>query len=558
MFDPLGTPLPPAAPAAAEVLAAIGALQRRCLDTDADDVLLDLLSGLEAARSQLAAVEAAVVAQVQARGLAGLRACSSTASLLTQLLRLHPREAAARVRAAQDLGPRRGLTGERLQPVFPAVADALAAGRISARHAAVITRTVDALPAAVAAEHDRAVEQLLVAEAQRCNPAQLAVLSRRISDTLDPDGTLSDAEYRYRRRYLTVTQRADGSAHVQAELEPDCAEALLTVLDTLARPDPAATTRDADGEGAQADVVAQPDLRTPGQRRHDGLRDGLLTLIRSDQLPACGGVSSTIVLTVTADDFAAGTGVAQTGHGALIPTADVRRMAGGAQLIPVLLSRTKRIEAYGRTRRFFTAGQRLAMISRDQGCSFPDCTVPPAWCEAHHVIDWADGGPTTVDNGALLCGYHHREHPRLGWSCTMINGRPHWTAPSWLDPTRTPRINTAHHTAADLAAPALTTPSGCRRSIRCDDSGGGHAAAGDRADRTLRRADDGIGDQPSGRVDEVGGDTDADAAADDCVRPRRAVAVLDENPKVPVGQQRVARDHATIRADHLIHPDVVS
>jgi hypothetical protein len=470
MFDQGPTDHDTPGGAGAQLGAAVDALARVCLDTAGDETLLGLLRELEVAKHRLAALDAVIVAQVHARGLAGPHACASTAALLMQLLRLHPREAAGRVRAAQELGPRRALTGERLGPVFPAVADALSAGRISARHAGVITRTIDALPEPVAAAQDRAVEQFLVSEAERCNPAQLAVLARRISDTLDPDGTLTDVEQRHRRRYLHLTQRPDGSAHLEAELEPVCAEALLTVLDTLARPNPATTGVDAgstNGAGIDAEpgsdagtgsgaTVVQRDLRSPGQRRHDGLRDALLTLIRSDQLPECGGISATIVLTLTAADFAAGTGLAQTGHGALIPTTQVRRLVGDAQLLPVLLSRTRRIEAYGHTQRYFTAGQRLAMISRDHGCSFPDCTAPPAWCQAHHVIAWADGGPTSVDNGTLLCGHHHREHSGLGWSCAMINGTPHWSPPSWIDPTRTPRINTAHHTAADLGWAKLT------------------------------------------------------------------------------------------------------
>ena len=63
------------------------------------------------------------------------------------------------------------------------------------------------------------------------------------------------------------------------------------------------------------------------------------------------------------------------------------------------------------THRIFTEGQRLAMIARDQGCSFPGCTAPPAWCQAHHVTDFALTRRTSVDDGTLLCGFHHREHP---------------------------------------------------------------------------------------------------------------------------------------------------
>jgi hypothetical protein len=61
----------------------------------------------------------------------------------------------------------------------------------------------------------------------------------------------------------------------------------------------------------------------------------------------------------------------------------------------------------GRTTRTFTAAQRRAIVIRDQHCIWPGCDAPPAWCDAHHIVHWADGGPTSVDNGVLLCGRHH-------------------------------------------------------------------------------------------------------------------------------------------------------
>ena len=114
-----------------------------------------------------------------------------------------------------------------------------AAGVISAAHARVIIRCVDGLPLAVQAEHDLAVQQTLVEHAHSLNPRQLAVCARRVTDCLDPDGTLTTERDRARRRELHIQPRPDGSAHIQGELTPLCAEALLTVLDTLARPAPA-------------------------------------------------------------------------------------------------------------------------------------------------------------------------------------------------------------------------------------------------------------------------------------------------------------------------------
>ncbi|SHH49668.1 HNH endonuclease, partial [Jatrophihabitans endophyticus] len=93
------------------------------------------------------------------------------------------------------------------------------------------------------------------------------------------------------------------------------------------------------------------------------------------------------------------------------------------------------------TRRLFTETQRLAMIARDGGCTFPGCDVPPAWTQAHHITDHARGGPTTIANGTLVCGHHHRTHTRQGWRSVMTDGRPAWLPPPWLDPKQRPRTN---------------------------------------------------------------------------------------------------------------------
>ncbi|MEO9139152.1 MAG: HNH endonuclease signature motif containing protein, partial [Jatrophihabitans sp.] len=82
--------------------------------------------------------------------------------------------------------------------------------------------------------------------------------------------------------------------------------------------------------------------------------------------------------------------------------------------------------------------------ARDGGCSFPGCPTPASWCQAHHLTDYATGGPTSVNNGTLVCGHDHRERIRQGWTANLINGRVGWTPPSWIDPTREPRYNTLH------------------------------------------------------------------------------------------------------------------
>jgi hypothetical protein len=141
----------------------------------------------------------------------------------------------------------------------------------------------------VQAELDTTVEAILLEHAHQLDPRTLAVFARDLSARLDPDATLTQEADRHRHRDLTIAQRPDGSSRVHAQLSAITTEALLTVLDTLARPTPA--------------EHGERDPRTPGQRRHDGLHDALLTLIRTGHLPDCGGITTTILLTMTPDQL---------------------------------------------------------------------------------------------------------------------------------------------------------------------------------------------------------------------------------------------------------------
>jgi hypothetical protein len=66
------------------------------------------------------------------------------------------------------------------------------------------------------------------------------------------------------------------------------------------------------------------------------------------------------------------------------------------------------------TARFFTGATRRAIELRDQRCTHPYCDLPAEYCQVDHIIPYADGGPTTQENGRVLCGFHNR----------LRNGRP--------------------------------------------------------------------------------------------------------------------------------------
>ena len=92
------------------------------------------------------------------------------------------------------------------------------------------------------------------------------------------------------------------------------------------------------------------------------------------------------------------------------------RHAGCAGVLQrVLLAGNGRILRIGTEERVFNKHQRRAIALRDGNCIIPGCGVPAAWCEIHHPHQWADGGPTDLDNALPLCGHHHRRAHDTQW-----------------------------------------------------------------------------------------------------------------------------------------------
>ena len=59
-------------------------------------------------------------------------------------------------------------------------------------------------------------------------------------------------------------------------------------------------------------------------------------------------------------------------------------MACDASIIPAVLGTKSELLDLGRTSRLVTPKLLQALYLRDRGCTFPGCSRPPAWCDAHH------------------------------------------------------------------------------------------------------------------------------------------------------------------------------
>lgn len=420
-----------------EALEALRLAVDAALEADLDGVgaveFAELLTSFEVQRRRVEAVDVRLLAGADASHVAGHFCRSSLSDLLVQQLRVSPGEARARVRRARDLGPRRALTGEPLSPTHPVLAAAQRAGEISTQHIDIATHAIGRIPSDIACEATGPVEQYLVEAARHETPSQLSNSAELILLRLDPDGTLPKEPQVAAGRNLRLSRKPDTSWGLSGSLTDETGLVWKTILDAVSKPKPSD-----DG---------MPETRTPEQRMHDGLRDLGIRILQAGMLPDAGGVATTVVLYAEPSDLAEPDGLCRTAYGHVMRTGSLRFLLADAELVPLLFDRTYsdcRL-MLGRTQRFANRAQRRALAGRDGGCSFPGCDAPASWCDSHHIIAWVDDGRTDIDNLTLLCGFHHREFERRGWSCLMIDGLPHWVPPRWLDPDQTPRVNTAHH-----------------------------------------------------------------------------------------------------------------
>lgn len=432
----------------ARVLAGLGAAvdQATALsDVDLDglgpDGLVEFAQRFERIRNQLAVLDHTIAVACETTRAADRQGLGTTAKLLAHTLRISAGEALGRVHAAEQLRPTRSMTGEPVPARRPVLAAGVAAGEIgpvqvgmALRTLARVERTPTIRPDVVAR-----TEGLLAEGAARHTPREFRLLTDRVVDHIDPDGVEPDDRYHEAHREVRWWKGKDGSFRIEGRLTPAVGAKLGAVLTPLARP---------------SDGPDGPDVRSRDQRSHDALEAVVDRVLRSGSLPDTGGVATTVIVTINADDLAHGTGYGSYPDGTPIAPSTLRRVADQAEIITVLHDSTGAVLDLGRTQRLANKAITMALYARDKGCSFPGCGVAPQWCERHHINAWSDGGRTSITNMTLLCTYHHHNFERLRWTCHMTNGIPWWTPPTYIDPEQEPLRNTR----IDLYGPGTPTP----------------------------------------------------------------------------------------------------
>jgi hypothetical protein len=145
--------------------------------------------------------------------------------------------------------------------------------------------------------------------------------------------------------------------------------------------------------------------------------------------PVVAGERPHVTLTVGIEALV-GAGAGELDHARPVTPEVARRLACDASVRRVVVGPGSEPLDVGRRTAVVPAAMRRAVIVRDRRCRFPGCDRPQSWCDAHHVVHWADGGPTSLANLLLLCRRHHRMvHAPGGFGLALEDGRPVFRRP---------------------------------------------------------------------------------------------------------------------------------
>ncbi|MBK7271926.1 MAG: DUF222 domain-containing protein [Actinomycetales bacterium] len=349
-----------------------------------------LLGEFDALAAVACGARVAVVGEAESRGEIAASQAGSTAGWVA--------EHAPTLAAGSGAGQVARLVRECARPDMTIVQAAAVSGQVSVSTALTVVSEFARLKPRLREEAAPTVLQGLLDMGIADGPKGVRSLRPALLAAHGADGEFqADADTAERLVSLSRPSTDElGALTYQLILDPVGAAALEAAIGPLSAPVPGPDS--------------ERDPRSPQLRRGQALIEVCRRATSAGDRPP-SGVKTTLMLTMSYDDLAARTGAAtvigSAQGGSLIAPETVRRLACDATIIPTVLGGRGEILDQGRSTRLATPGQLAALWLRDAGCSFPGCTTPAHWCDAHHLVHWADGGTSDLTNLALLCGRHH-------------------------------------------------------------------------------------------------------------------------------------------------------
>ena len=413
-------------------------------DTSSDldrlgDEIAELSAHLDAATARLLDL----IRKFDARGgwSNGFRSC---AAWLNWRVGLDMGAARERVRVARALSS------------LPRLAQALARGELSYAKVRALTRV---------ATPETEERLLVVGRAGTADHVERIVRGWR---RMDRKAEAAETARRHASRALHVFQDEDGMVTVRGRLAPEAGALLMQAL-AAARETLYQRTCSQNTDAQAEDVSAE--TSTMAQQQADALALLAETALHRGIDPGGPGERYHVVVhvdaPVLADPDAPGQSMLEDGTHVSAETS--RRLACDASRVVMQHARDGRVVEVAARTRTIPPAIRRALHHRDQGCRFPGCGV--RFGQGHHIVHWAQGGPTTLSNLTLLCRRHHRAVHEEGYQVERLaDGALRFRRPDGQDLPEVPCVPTvpddpvnalrAHHGDAGLVLHSRTTMPG--------------------------------------------------------------------------------------------------
>jgi hypothetical protein len=252
-------------------------------------------------------------------------------------------------------------------------------------------------------------EEMLVAYAQGMGFEDFSRALSYWKQLADPEGADEAEEDRRTARHVYLEPSIDGMYLGQMTLDPISGAIVSGELERLERQmfdDDCAEARERLGRTPHvADLQ-----RDASQRRADALVE---MATRSRTAPADGIRPAPLFSIFVGYETAHGR-ICELENGTVVSPSAMLPWMDSAYFERAVFSLGTRIDVSVRAR-LFSGGTRRAIELRDRICTHPYCYEPAENCQADHITPFSEGGPTTQENGRLLCGFHNRLRNQPGF-----------------------------------------------------------------------------------------------------------------------------------------------
>lgn len=399
------------------------------------------LRAVRAERSRLDAEEARLLAAALGIAVGQVRRAGG-ASDWDMPVRSMAAEIAAALREGPRTVERRMGEADALVHRFPATLAALDAGRLSGRHAAVLVAEGIQLGDV---EARAGYEQRALRVAESSTVAALKPMCRALADSADLVAAAARHDAARAQRHVRVCTLGDGMAELRVIAPVPLVQGVHDRLTTMARTVIAERDREplageAPGDG-EADVRGVDALRADlacslllsGAPSSAAIGDESGRLLLDDVRGVVQVVIPVRVLTESPGGSGAGTGLksdTSTIGGEPVDALTARRIASAAPRWDRLFQDPDTGALQTVDHYLPTAAQRRYLHARDEHCRFPGCRQSARRSEADHIVPYAAGGRTAVDNLETLCKRHHMLKHHSPWRVRHLGaGELEWTSP---------------------------------------------------------------------------------------------------------------------------------